>query len=166
MIAGSGGTSARYTRLVQNGAGTSSANEDLIGNGFGGGTNVNPGGALAGTSASTVVLTTASKYTIDCRYTLTAAAQLTVNQNLYSGTTASGAPLSTVTGTITTTLNDIDSLAIGIRNTGTSLNPQMDVNDIAVTDFIQPAPEPSTFVLAGIGALGLVCYRRQVTRPA
>ena len=166
MIAGSGGTSARYTRLVQNGAGTSSANEDLIGNGFGGGTYVNPGGALAGTSASTVVLTTASKYTIDCRYTLTAAAQLTVNQNLYSGTTASGAPLSTVTGTITTTLNDIDRGAIAIRNAGTSLKPQSEINDIIFSDYIQPVPEPSAFALVGIGTLGLVWYRRQVIRPA
>ena len=151
---------------MQNGAGTSSANEDLIGNGFGGGTYVNPGGAIVGTSAATVALTTASQYTIDYRYTLTAAGQLTVSQNLYSGTTASGTPLSTVTGATTTTLNDIDSLAIAIRNAGTSLKPQIDINDIEVTDYIQPVPEPSIFALAGIGALGLVWYRRQVRRPA
>jgi len=163
---GSGGTSAQYVRPLQNGTGTTSANQELIGNSFGSGAYNNPTGATVGSGASTLVLTAGSQYTVDYRYTLSAAGQLTVSENIYSGTTASGSPLGAVTGTITTTLNDIDSLAIGIRNTGTSLNPQMDVNDIAVTDFIQPAPEPSTFVLAGIGALGLVCYRRQVTRPA
>ncbi len=164
---GSGGTSAQYVRPVQSGAGTTSANQDLIGNNFGSGAYNNPTGATAGTSASAVALTTGSQYTVDYRYTLSAAGQLTVTENLYSGTTASGTALSAVTGTLTTTLNNIDGLAIGVRNSSTtSANPQIDVNDIIVTDNIQPAPEPSIFALVGVGALGLVWYRRQTTRPA
>ena len=165
-ITGSGGTSAAYVRPVQNGTGTTSANQELIGNNFGSGAYNNPTGATVGTSASSVVLSAGNQYTIDYRYTLSAAGQLMVSQNLYSGTTASGSPLSTVTGTITTTLNDIDSLAFGVRNSGTSLNPQMQINELTVTDLIQPAPEPSTFVLVGIGALGLMWYRRQASPAA
>jgi hypothetical protein len=155
-LAASGGTTEIYTRPVQNGVGTTSANQDLIGNGFGGGTYTNLTGVLGTgsptTSSSTAVLQAGNQYTMDLHITLTGANQLTVIQDLYSGTTIGGTWVGGLTNNFASvTDTSFDGLAIGARNSGTSTNVQMTVNNITITDSLQPVPEPSTIALAGIG---------------
>ncbi len=163
-IAMTGGTSQSYTRPLQNGAGTASANQDLIGNNFGGGAYNNPTGAqVGGNLASTVTLTSLAQYTLDYRLTLSSAGVLTISDILYSGVGTGGTVLSSQSTVTTSALlaSSFDGLAIGIRNSGTSLNPTMDINQITISDLIAPIPEPSTFALACLGAFGFAWrYRR------
>jgi hypothetical protein len=162
-IAQSGGSSKLYSRPAQTGIGTGVNNQELIGNGFGSGTYTNPpGSAVGGNLASTVVLTAGNQYTVDYRLTLSAAGVLTISDNLYNGVGTLGTDLSSQSAATTATLltSSFDSLAIGLRNSGTSYQPTMDLNQITVTEFIQ-TPEPSTLALLGVGSLSLVLYRRR-----
>ncbi len=169
-ITGNGGTAAAYVRPGQSGAGTTSANQELIGNNFGSGAYNNPSGVTLGTAASTVALTAGSQYTVSEILTLSGTGQISLSDTLYSGVGTGGAVLSTLLSSSsaagTNFVNSFDGLAIGIRNTGTSLNPQIDVNQITITAAVQPAPEPSTLALVGLGSLGCLWFGRQVRRPA
>jgi hypothetical protein len=159
FLAGAG-TQQLYSRPVQNGTGTSSANQDLIGNNFGGGAYNNPTGTTGGNAPSTLVLTSGNQYTISYLLTLSAANQLTISENFFSGITATGIALGGATNTFSSVTDlNFSGLAIGARNSGVSANPQMTVNQITITDFLQPVPEPSTIALAGIG-VGLTLLAR------
>lgn len=165
-LAQSGGNSEVYTRPLQNGAGTTSANQDVLGNNFGGGAYNNPGGTqVGGTVVSTLALTAGNQYTIDYRLTLSAGGVLTISDSLYNGAGTGGTQLASQSEITSSTplTSSFDALAIGIRNSGTSLQPTMDLNQITITDDIQVVPEPSTFALAGLGALVFaLSYRRRI----
>src|ERR1700677_1503646 len=159
------GTPSIYTRPQQTG-GTTSANQDLIGNGFGGGTYVNNPGSTVGSAtvlATSVALTAGDVYTVDYHLTLSSPGNITVSDDLFSGAGTGGTEIQSVTTTGTLTTSTFDGLAVGIRNSGTSLNPQMDINQITVTSDIQAVPEPGTFVLfgGGLSFLSLAWRRRQ-----
>ena len=150
------------TRPMQNGTGTTSANQDLVADNVGGGAYNNPAGVNLGTSSSTLTITAGAPYTVQFRLTLTAANTLDVTNLVYDalgnvvfkqGKTATGANYLT---------NSFDGLAFGYRYSGTSTNTAIDVNSIIVTTNV--IPEPSTFALAGLGmglALSVIRRRRR-----
>lgn len=165
----SNSTSIMYTRPVQNGAGTTSANQDLVGNNLGGGSYNNPTGAAIGSSeTASVTLTSGSQYTVSYELALTAAGTITITNSLYSGVGTGGTLVFSQTNSAsgaTLLTTSFDGLAIGARQSGTSTNPTMDISDIKVVDSISPVPETSTLALAGLGALGFVLnYRRRLRR--
>lgn len=167
-IRGTGANSATYSRPIQSGAGTSSANQELIGNNFGGGAYNNPASSatFSGGTAAGISLVNSSVYTLTYKLTLSAAGVLTINQDLYSGVGTGGTDLSSQTATTTSTLltSSFDGLAIGARNSGTSFNPTMDISQITITDLIQPVPEPSTIALLSGGVMLAVVIRRRAGR--
>jgi autotransporter-associated beta strand protein len=149
----SGGTGATYTRPAQNPAtGTTSGNQELIGNGFGSGTYTNPPGVFFGDGpASTVTLTAGAQYTNSCTIVLTAAGTLTISNNLYD---SSGNLLfsltNSATGTGTNLVQSFDGLCIGIRNSSSSsLDPIIDISQITVTKSIFGSPGPVFNVTGG-----------------
>ena len=136
---------------------TSSANQDLVGSGVGGGAYINPTGVLfGGNETNAISLTSGGTYTISYTIALTAAGTLTVTNSLYSGVGTGGTLVFSQTNSAAGT-NDIissfDGLAIGVRNNGTSLNPTMDIASISVTKSIAGSPGPSFNVTGG----GLGC---------
>lgn len=152
-----------YSRPVQNGSGTpsqpntgltDSANQDLIGNNFGSGAFNNPASSATftdGSLASTVTLTNGDQYTVDFRITLTtvgvpaSAGTFTITDNLYSGadTLSANNLFSMTTYTASTLLaTSFDGLAIGIRNSGASLNPEMALNKITISASIASTSPP------------------------
>jgi hypothetical protein len=167
-ITESGGTLAAYTRPQETGAGTTSANQELIGNNFGSGAYANPAGSQVGSSMpSTVTLTAANQYTVDYRLTLNASGGVTISDNLYSGVGTGGTDLSSQsvdTGSSLLT-GAFDGLAIGVRNSGSSLNPEMDINQITVTEG-NSVPEPNTLALLGGGMVLLQVARRRLQTRA
>lgn len=164
-LVGTGGNSVILTRPLQNGVGTTSANQDLVAGNVGGGQYANPSGAQVGANlASTLVLTTANQYTISYQITLTGAGALTISDTLYDGATTNSAVLSTQSSVATGAAfltSSFDGLAIGVNGKGVSTNPQMDINSILITANIQAVPEPTTLALLSGGAvLGLMFRRR------
>ncbi len=152
-IANNGPASA-YTRPAQNPAtGTTSVNQDLIGNGWGGGAYTNLTGLTFDLNETNPFTFTAdSPYTISYTIALTAAGTLTVTNNLYSGTTATGTPIFSQTNICAGSTNitqAFDSLAIGVRNGGTSFNPIMDLAKITITKNVFGSPGPSFSVTGG-----------------
>ena len=135
-----GGISQAYTRPTQNPlTGTTSANQDLIGNSFGGGAYTNPPGVVFDIpETATVSLASGGTYTISYTIALTAIGTLTVTNNLYNGVGTGGTMIFSQTNTASGTANIIqsfDGLAISVRNSGTSLNATMDISQIVITRF-------------------------------
>jgi hypothetical protein len=171
-VGGVQGQSEIYTRPPQT-SGTTSANQDLVGNGFGSGTYVAEPGSLLGTQTSTAPsggLTAASQYTIDYRLSLQSGNVVSISENLYAGASATGTPLSSETandssGSPTLTF---DGMAFGERNSGTSLNPEMTINQITISEGNTPTevPEPNTFVLFGGGMVLLQGAWRRLQKRA
>ena len=149
-----GGASQAYTRPVQtNFPAGPSANQDLVGNGAGGGTYTNlPGVAFDTDETATVTLTSGSTYTISYTIALTAAGTLTVTNNLFSGVGTGGTLIFSQTNTASGSTNitsSFNGLAIGLRNNGTSFNPTMDISKITVSSSIFGSPGPSFNVTGG-----------------
>lgn len=141
----SGSASSIFTRPIQSAA--NNANQDLLFSGFGTGLFGTPSGTTIGSTAtSATTLTSGGTYTRTFTILLSALNQVTITDELYSGTTATGTPLSslvrTTSGgtTYTNFSNQFDALAIGIGNGGTSFNPQMDISKITITKNSYAAP--------------------------
>ena len=149
-----GGTSEVYERPLQNG--TSSTDQDLVGNNWGGGTYVSPTGNVVITNTATVVLTAGAQYTVSYTVALTAAGTLSFTNSLYSGVGTGGTQLFTQTGTTNFVLaTSFDGLAVGYRSSGTSTNPIMDITSISITENIAGLPgQPFDVTGGGIGCLG------------
>lgn len=137
-----GGGSKIFIRPVQNGTGSSSANQELLGAGASGGTFVNPGATNLITSATqTFTVATNIAYTIDLRITLDPAGSgnLIVSNVLYSGATVL---MTNAINTASVVANAFDGLAFGVFSHNGSFNPQMDVSSITVTGHSSPPAPP------------------------
>lgn len=143
-----GTASSIYTRPKQVDFSVNAANngvQDLLFSGAGTGLYKFPSGTTVGsTMTSTVTLSTGGTYTRSFTIARSGGAEVTITDELYSGSLASGVPLSsmvrTTSGgtTYTNFSNQFDALAIGIANNGTNgqvggYNPQMDISKITVT---------------------------------
>lgn len=149
------GTNEAYTRPAQNGPGGTAVNQELVFNGSGTGSYTNPPGATIGTSETlnTVTLNSGAVYTISYSIELTAPGTLTISNFLYSG--AGVNPNNIIfsqTNTATNTevlVTSFDSLCIGIRNSGATLEPAMDLSSITVTKSVAGSPGPAFDVTGG-----------------
>ena len=167
-LTGGSGANTIATRPQQNGPGTASINQELLGNGIVSAASYdNPAGAKINSSSSTFGgLTTGSTYTIDLKITYTSGTtpSLSLDYDLYSGSSATGTAIdaeeATAIGTniLTTTF---DGFSLGERySSSTAAASSMDVSQILVTDQIAAVPEPGTFGLVVIGALTWACRRK------
>ncbi|MGD0260071.1 MAG: autotransporter-associated beta strand repeat-containing protein [Verrucomicrobiota bacterium] len=135
----SNGTSRLYTRPLQNESGTTSQNQDLLGNGASTSTTFNnPGGAtLATAPATAIALTSGGQYTLYFRITLSDVSILTISNSLFAGAGTGGTALFSQIATNGSGTNFLTSvfngLAIAAWNSGTSINPTMDISSILIT---------------------------------
>jgi hypothetical protein len=167
-----GFASSIYTRPMQTDFSVNAANngvQDLLFSGAGTGLYRFPTGTTIGsTTNSTVTLATGGTYTRSFTVTLSATDEVTIKDELFSGSVASGLPLwsiaRTTSGgtTYTNYSNQYDGLSIGIANSGTSMNPQMDLSKITITKYTQ-ADLPALYNIqlnglvstyAGVGYIG------------
>ncbi|HLP77576.1 MAG TPA: pectinesterase family protein [Candidatus Paceibacterota bacterium] len=138
-----GSQSSIYTRPFQTDFSVNAANngvQDLLFSGAGTGLYKFPTGTIIGTTmASAATLTSGGTYTRSFTIKLSATNEVTITDELYPGGVAAGIPLSsmvrTTTGgnSYTNFSNAYDGLAIGIANSGVSMNPQMDISKITIT---------------------------------
>jgi fibronectin-binding autotransporter adhesin len=148
-FAAAGGNNEAYTRPLQNGAGTTSANQDLLFNAADTSAYSNPAGTqIGGSQTSTFSLSTGSVYTADMLITLLSSGQLSIADTLYSGAGTNGSILQQQSGldATSTFTPSFDGLAFGIRNSGTSLQPIMDVSNVSVS-FLSGTPVTETGTL-------------------
>jgi autotransporter-associated beta strand protein len=134
----SNGTSRIYTRPLQNGPNTTSANQELVGDNAGSGAFNNPRAATLVTGPTTSIsLTPGGQYTLLLRITLSAANTLTISNSLFDGAGTAGTVLFSQSATNVSGANlltaDFDGLCIGIFNKGVSINPIMDMTSILIT---------------------------------
>ncbi len=159
-----GGSNQNITRPQQSGAGTSSANQELLANNVGGGAYNNPAGvAIGGSGASTLSLTSGNQYTLDLTLTLTATG-VQISNKVFNGVGTGGTLLSdrTTTATGATLLTQsFDGLAFGWRHSGTSNPTTMDVSSIVVSSNLAAVPETSAFAATGLAALTTLLIRRR-----
>ncbi len=146
-----GSLSSIYTRPIQNGASPNNGVQDLLFSGAGTGLYKFPvGTAVGSTMASSVTLTAGGTYTRSFTIKVSAANEVTITDELYSGDVAAGIPLSSLVrttsggNTYTNFSNQYDGLAIGIANKGTSSNPLMDISKITITKSTK-ADEPALY---------------------
>ncbi|MBU6308120.1 MAG: hypothetical protein KJS77_00070 [Planctomycetes bacterium] len=166
-IAGTGTSNSQmYTRPLQSGAGTTSANQEVLANGASGGTFNNPTGSnLASTASTLSPLTNGNTYTYQMLVTLNAGGSQTFASSLYSGSSAVGSPLWTQSGTAATPLTTTyNAFAFGYRTASaspSSLNPTMDVTSVTLTIVPEPA---SIAVISGLGMAALILARGRSRR--
>lgn len=136
------------TRPVQNGSGTTSANQELLGNSVSGGTFNNPkGSALVTSGAQTFYLPANNASTVDLRITLDPAGSgdLIISNAVYIGTGTGSTPVFTNSvKTANILAKAFDGLAFGAFNHAGSFNPQMDVSSITVSGQSSGITNPPT----------------------
>lgn len=156
-----GAGSRIITRPVQNGTGTASANQELLGNGVSGGTFNNPGGTALGTSTSQTFPTN-GVFTLDFQIWLDpgGSGALMISNTLYSGAGTGGSILMTNAATTSTPIaSAFDGLAFGTFNHNGSFNPQIDVSSIIITGHTTVITTPPSItnqpvsVTTAVGAL-------------
>jgi len=163
-----GGTNQIYTRAPQLAdatvGGSTSENQDLLFSNVGNGAFDNPSGTQLGTTSTSTqaALSAATQYTAKLRITVSGASEYTVDYVLMNGagdTTLQTLSRTTVSGSFINNLS-IDGLAIGYRQSGTSLATSISLNSVDVT--VNAIPEPSSFAaLAGLAGLGFAATRRR-----
>ena len=125
------------TRPIQNGTSTATANQDLLGNGVGSGAFTNPKGTgIASGTAAPINLLPGQAYTVDLRITLSGLDVLTISNAIFQGVGLGG----TIVGSeVTTNVSGgnfltaaFDGMGIGVRSSGTSENPVMDISSISI----------------------------------
>ena len=167
-----GGTSVIGTRPQQTGAGTTSANQELLFQG-GGGQYANPAGTNLITSnvaSATAAITAGDTYTLAYTITLTDVNTYSIGYELFAGSDTSGSAFSSLTVnnvTGTTYLTDsFDGLAMGYRYIGTAATSSITYSSLEVlTNTVSAIPEPSTYALgAGALALAFVGWQRRARR--
>ncbi len=160
-----GGTNRSFVRPQQTGTNTSSSNQDLIGNSFGGGTYNNPtGGQLTDSSdvlPTQSLLTVGGTYTLDYTLTLVDSSTISLQSSLYDGIGLGGTVIASLTQSATGTnfiTSSFSGLAVGARYNHTTTNGAitMDINNIAISTNV--VPEPSALVPVTVG-LGLGVWR-------
>ena len=155
-------TSSRYfTRPVQvPGTGTS-ANQDLVGNNFGGGAFISPQGNTFATLSPnpTFSIPTTGPYTLAMRLTLTSDTSLVISNAIYSGVGTGGTLVFANTNGVVSTTNStflatsFDGLAIGMAAKTTSANPAMDISSITIFGQSTPITTPPTITLQPVGVV-------------
>jgi hypothetical protein len=138
-------------------------NQDLVTTGSSSQSFVNgvtvPGSSGTGGSTS---LGAGSVYTEDLLITLTGVNTLSITSNMYAGSTASGSPLSTMTGTASGSsyvTSTFDGLAVGWRETS-SVTTTIDISNITVNANVQTVvPEPASLSILAMSGLGLLVRR-------
>lgn len=165
-----------FTRPVQSGAGTTSANQELLFSGVGSGSFVNPAAASFGSASSTLAagsLANSTQYTLTYKITLSNSSEYTMVYTLANADETSTLQTVTAVATGANFLNNLtfDSIAIGYRNaqattgmtTPTSLATAIALNSVDITtNTIAAIPEASSFAaFAGLAVLGLSSARRR-----
>lgn len=144
------GTSRIATRDPQ--TDSTSRNQALLNDGSSSGAYNKPAGTTIGTQTVPVTLTADAPYTVVYTITLTDVGTLTIANNLFDGVGTGGTLLfsqTNVASSATYLTNSFDALAIGLRNSGTSMNPTMDISSISVASSIYGTPGPSFGVTGG-----------------
>jgi hypothetical protein len=149
-----GGSASRITtRPMQNGSGTTSANQELCANNVGGGAFVNPTATVIETAPNTptFTFTAGGTYTMRLIFTVTGPNVMTVSNYLYSGAGTNSAPIfsqgsTNVSGTNFLT-SAFDGLAIGALNKASSYDPVMDISSISITGTNTVISGPPTITL-------------------
>jgi autotransporter-associated beta strand protein len=148
----SNGTTRITTRPVQNGANTTSGNQELVANGNGTGSYVNPVGATIATTpapGSAFTLVPDGQYTLYMRITLSAPGTLTISNSIYSGSGTGGTRVFFQTNAVATGATFLtagfDGLAIGVYSkSAVSGNGTMDITSIAVSGVSTIVTTPPT----------------------
>ena len=151
----SNGTSRTFVRPVQNGAGTTSANQELVVNGFGSGGFVNPASTTIATLTPNATFNVASSgaYTLDMRLTLTSATSLSISNAIYSGVGTGGSLVFANTNGVITNATFVttafDGLSIGLAGKVATpgANPIMDVSSITINGQSTAITGPPTITL-------------------
>lgn len=143
-------------RTAQTGSGNN--NQDVAFGGFISATKGynNPMSSI-GTNNGSVFLAAGGQYTMVLKYQLTGAGALAVDTSLYAGAGTTGTQLSdfSTTASDANFLTDtFDGLAFGFYENKTQ-NSAIDINQIVVSDMLQPVPEPAVFAVTGLGLLFL-----------
>jgi len=139
----SGGTSRTYTRPLQNGPDTTSANQELFGNNVGSGAFKNPAATVLATAPVTnLSLSIGGQYTLYLRLTLNDIGNLTISNSLLAGGTIIFMQQTNNITDATFLTASFDGLGIGVRSAGTSTNPIMDIASIQVTGVSTPITTP------------------------
>lgn len=159
------GTSSIYTRPAQT-TGTSSAVQDLLGNGVGSGAFNGPTGVtlrtLSGSAAP--ALTVGQQYTVDYTLTLLGTGTLGISTGLFSGSGTGGSLLFAASGTasgVNLLTSTFDGLAIGYRYNGGSAASSLNINSIAVTSNLVPEPASLGAATLSGAAMAMLVYRRR-----
>ncbi|MBU6309623.1 MAG: autotransporter-associated beta strand repeat-containing protein [Planctomycetes bacterium] len=157
-IAGVGGTTQSLTRPAQ--SGTTSANQDLVGNNVGGGAFNSPVGTTLTATGSTQglpsQLVVGGTYTMDYTLTLVDSSTLSVRSYLYDGSGTAGTVLVSQTrlasGTALLT-TQFSGLAFGVRYSGSSAGPiVMDVTSLSVKATNAPTPPPPSGITINVAS--------------
>ncbi len=143
QLAFSGSNTRIMTRAPQ--TGTDNRNQDLLTSNSGSSSYGNPAAATVGSQSATpsLTLTAGQVYTEDLMITLSSSNTLYITNSFYSGTNATGTPLSQFGGEATGTLlaSSFDALAIGWRETGSQATT-IDISSISVSGQSTPVTSP------------------------